>query len=391
MSNRNEITIVSQMFYPDTISTAKVMTDIAEGISDEFVVKVICQDRSYVDPAILYEDSRLPDTSVEIDRVSVPALNKNKMVSRFMLSVAVSRRIKSKLIKTCSNVYLAVSNPPNLPVIVGRHARKTSSKFIYLLHDLYPDVLAKLGYLSPRSPVYSYLKSITRKSLELADAVVVLGRDAKDYLGKEYGISNEKIEIVPNWIPSISVSSEIDKTEYNKRPFNLVYAGNIGETAEVELLLKAMKEIEELSVVLYIVGGGKYKNRYEKLSQQLDLRNVIFTGYVGDSEFEAFLSKADAFVVSLKQSLYGISVPSKTYHYLKYDKPILGLLPENSEIALLIEETASGMVCSDYTVNALANTIRSITEFKGHVYRSNISDKYSKKRAIASLKRIFRC
>jgi len=366
------------------------MTDIAEGLSDEFSIKVICQDRSYVDPEKVNEDHQLPGTTVEIERIRVPAFDKNKAVSRLILSGVLSSKIKRKLRQTNSSVYLSVSNPPNLPLLVGKHAKRVSSRFVYLLHDLYPDVLAKLGYVSENSPIFKYLKRSTRRAFDLADIVIVLGRDVKDYLNREYGISNEKIRIIPNWIPRSSEPTKIVDTGETERPFRIVYAGNIGETAEVELLIRAMKQLDGLAVELYIVGSGKYKDNCEKLSSQLDLKNVFFTGYLEDLEFERVLSRAGAFFVSLKKELYGISAPSKAYHYLKYGKPILGLLPENSEIALLIEESSSGIVCSDYSVDALVDSLRSIVEFKELGNRENVYEQYTKARAILRFKELLK-
>ncbi|PIJ63030.1 glycosyltransferase family 4 protein [Mesotoga sp. H07.pep.5.3] len=388
MSNRREVTVVSQMFYPDTISTARVMTDIAEGIADEFDVKVVCQNRSYVDPSRFLEDNELPGTSVKIDRIKVPGLDKNKMLSRIILTAIVSRNIRNKLKETNSDVYLSVSNPPSLPVLVGRHARKASSKFIYLVHDLYPDVLAKLGYISESSKVFKYMKRATEEALELADSVVVLGRDVKEYLNNKYGISNDKIKIIPNWIPNPSESLRKIEPFNRDSSFRLVYAGNLGETAEIELLIQAVRKFDGVDFELYIIGGGKFKNYYEKLTNQLGIKNVTFTGYLEDMQYEEHLSRADGFFVSLKKDLYGISVPSKTYHYLKYRKPILGLLPENSEIALLIEETNSGIVCSDYNVDALADSIKSIIEYEAVGDTDIVVNPFSRERAIASFKSI---
>lgn len=388
MSNRREVTIVSQMFYPDTISTARVMTDIAEGIADDFDAQVICQNRSYVDPSRFLDDNELPGTSVKIDRIKVPGLDKNKMLSRIILTAIVSRNIRKKLKETNSDVYLSVSNPPSLPVLVGRHARKASSKFIYLVHDLYPDVLARLGYISEGSKVFKYMKRATEEAFELADVVVVLGRDARDYVNSKYGVSNDKIKIIPNWIPNPTES--LRKTEPFNRDssFRLVYAGNLGETAEIELLIKAMRKLDGVDVELYIIGSGKFKNYYEKLTNQLGIKNVTFTGYLEDVQYEEYLSRANGFFVSLKKDLYGISVPSKTYHYLKYGRPILGLLPENSEIALLIEETNLGIVCSDYNVDALADSIRSIVEYEAAGDMDILVGRFSRERAIASFKSI---
>lgn len=390
MKNKNEITIVSQMFYPDTISTARVMTDLSEGISDEYKVRVICQNRSYIEPEKLFHESCLPKSSIEIIRFGVPALDKNKMLSRLLLSLATSVGVKRKLRETNSEIYLAVSNPPNIPLIVGKYAKKVSSKFVFLLHDLYPDIFYKLGYMKKNSFIYKHLKQITKKAFDIADVVIVLGKDVKKYIVKEYGVNKEKIEIITNWIPRKLESINTLKSETNREKdyFKLVYAGNIGETAELELLIRAFKEVEDLPLELIVVGTGKYKKYHELLARKLEMNNVVFTGYLQDNEFEDVLSKANGFFVSLKKDLCGISVPSKIYHYLKYKKPILGLLPKESESTLLIQKSGLGIICNDYNVNSLAESLKKIISFKNLRIDEDINKQYTWENVMTDFKKL---
>ena len=42
LRSKNKIWIVSELFYPETISTAYIMTEIAKSLSTEYKVEIIC-------------------------------------------------------------------------------------------------------------------------------------------------------------------------------------------------------------------------------------------------------------------------------------------------------------------------------------------------------------
>ena len=53
----------------------------------------------------------------------------------------------------------------------------------------------------------------------------------------------------------------------------------------------------------------------------------------------------------------GMSVPSKFYYYLSAGKPILAILPEQSEVARAINEDCLGCVCTNDDPDCAAEAI----------------------------------
>ena len=360
-----KIVIVSQMFYPDAAATAKVMADIALHLaSNGFSVEVICQDRSYLDASIQYPE-RENWNGIEISRVQLPCLDKNSLLQRIWLLVRFSLGAYRKLRISNGSLFFAVSNPPWMGFLASRAAEKKKKPFVFLLHDLYPDILARLGKLSESSWIYRLSRWITRKTFNGADKIIVLGRDTKHYLLEHYNVRNEKLEIIPNWGPdspdhSICSNSTKESTP-NEKPFRVVYSGNLGETAEFETLLLAAEicitKGKDLEFI--ILGNGKKQKWLKDQIEARHLTNLMLMEFLPETQYREFLASASAFFVSLGKDLKGISVPSKTYTYLAAGKPVLALVPEGSEIALAIGEDGFGTVVP-YDPSALADAILSL-------------------------------
>jgi len=357
-----DVLLASQMFYPDIAATAKVMTDLAFDIAEHgYSICVVTQNRAYNNPEIVYPEEDNTG-GVSVNRFSVPKMSKNSLAGRALLSYIVEKRALGIVRKLDSRLYMAVSNPPNMALRIARYASSQGKPFIYILHDLYPDVLVKTGKLKTTSRIAKQLRKMSEDTFSLSSRIVVLGRDAADYLVKEYSVPDNKIEVITNWGPESGSKSFSAKSVFRNKysleeNFIVLYSGNIGETAELDILLDCAKLLEgrDDKIRFVIVGNGRHRDNIEKRSRELS--NTIVLDFLPEEEYLQMISEADCFFVSLKKDLYGNSVPSKTYYYLSAGKPIVGLLPENSEVALAIEENNLGFVCSDYTPETLKNII----------------------------------
>lgn len=364
--------LVSQMFYPDSAATAKVMRDIAIALrEDGFSVEVLSQNRSYLNPEEVYPESECYQ-EIQVHRVKIPKLNKNSLLQRLWLLLTFTLKAQRKLSDLSGDVYLAVSNPPWIGYWVARKARKSGKPFVFILHDLYPDVLARLGKLSERSLIYRISKYVTKSILDYSSKVVVLGRDAVRYLKSHYDLRDEKMEVVTNWGPSLTDSGREGKSELQELPaaekgFVVLYSGNLGETADFEVLLDAAEVSwkRQVNVRFLIIGQGKKRSWLEQQVRSRGLVNVEISGYLEEEKYLECLNGADAFFVSLRRELAGISVPSKTYYYLSAGKPIIGVVPEGSEIDLEIREDGYGISVL-YDGQSLADGILKLAQDQGY-------------------------
>lgn len=392
--------MVSQMFYPDGAATAKVMGDIATSlVSEGFSVEVICQDRSYLDPSQKYEEAEIWK-GVKIHRVKLPKLDKNSLLQRMLLLFLFTVGAYSKLNNTEGDLFFAVSNPPWMGFLVSKIAKRNNSPFVFLVHDLYPDVLEKLGKVSERSLVFGFSKFITGKTLRSSEKTIVLGRDAKEYLAEHYDLEDDKIEVITNWGPELSKLDEGTKKErHGSDPeiFRVIYSGNIGETADMEILASTAKlclrQCENIEFL--VIGSGKKKDWLEKQVRDFKLDNLKLYDFLPEKKYRETLDLASVLFVSLEKNLKGISVPSKTYSYLSAGKPILALVPEGSEIALEIAEDDFGLVVP-YNSEAFMEAILSLKkDCEVHSRKSNnatrvFKEKYNRSAVVSRFSELFR-
>lgn len=345
MGEKVTIKVVSQMFYPDIASTAKVLSDLFFHIDESYQINVLCQNRSYIASEISYDDETHLN-NLFIKRVKVKNTNKNNIIHRVFNFIELYRKFKKELKKAKEDIFFCVSNPPFLPYLTIKHAKKINKKTVFLLHDLYPDVLIKLGKLKKNNLISKLIHYMNSYAFKNSDKIVVLGRDTKNYLLENYGVNNEKIEIITNWgknkIP-LPQKSNFRKTHTLLNKFVIMYTGNLGETAEFDTLLNTAKIMNNDDIKFVIIGDGRKKRDIEKTINEIQLNNVILLGYQPEDEYYAILNSADALFVSLRKELRGISVPSKTYTYLSVGKPIIAVVPKGSEVELSIKEDKYGI------------------------------------------------
>ena len=392
--------MVSQMFYPDEAATAKVMGDIATSlVSEDFSVEVICQNRSYLDSSQRYEKIEFWQ-GVKINRVKLPKLDKNLLFQRMLLLFLFTVGAYRKLKNTEGDLFLAVSNPPWMGFLVSKIAKRNKAPFIFLMHDLYPDVLEKLGKMPEKSLVFRILKFITGKTLRSSEKTIVLGRDAKEYLAEHYDLEDDKIEVITNWGPELSkLDKGVEKEGRgsDQEIFRVVYSGNIGETADMEILVSTAKLCLEQceNIEFLVIGSGKKRDWLEKQIRDFKLVNLKLYDFLPEKKYRETLDSASALFVSLEKKLKGISVPSKTYSYLSARKPILALVPEDSEIALEIAEDNFGLVVP-YNAKGCMEAILSLkNDGKIHSLKSAnaervFKEKYNRSAVIFRFSKLFR-
>lgn len=364
----SDILIATQVFHPDIVAVSKIMTDISIGLAQYFDVEVLTQNRDYNDPSINFLDSE-EYSGVKITRVNVPPLSKNKNFQRAILSYLFGRRVWSYLLKRDYAVLSSVSLPINMAHKVAKVATIKKRHFVYFLHDLYPDVIEKSDISSLAGEVLiRRLRTTTKEIFSMSSKIVVLGRDVKDYIKANYNVPEEKIEVITNWSTAEEKSIRTEDLSQHREKrgwigkFIIVYSGNLGVTADFDVLLKAAVKLNncDKDIKFVLVGRGRKRQYIENFAETNNLKNLELLDFVPNEEYQVLIASADVLFVSLNKNMFGISVPSKTYSYLSAGKPILGLLPENSEIACEIEEDKYGILCTDYHPDTLVDTILSL-------------------------------
>lgn len=395
-TNKQRLWVISELYYPEMTSTGYYLTKIAEGLSGEFDVKVVCGQPNYS-----ARGTKAPKREVlkgvEIFRVFGTTLDKNvipfRILNMLTLSFAVFFRCFRSFRK--DDWVLVVTTPPLMPFLTGAAALVRRSKHFLLIHDCYPEVLYATGKLSERSIFSRLLEYMSTRLLKAADGVIVVGRDMKQKIASKRGESAD-IFVIPNWaeletvFPTPKTGNPMLLEQSLEDNLVFLYAGNIGYPNDIETFLGAAEILQEQcpSAHFIFLGEGVKKSHLENKVKTKQLKNITVLPGRPRSDQIVFLNACDVGIVSLISQMKGVSMPSRTYNIMAAGKPILALCDPGSEIAMVIDEESAGWHINPGEIKDLVNTICLIAESRetlsiyGTNARNAALEKYSLKTAI---------
>jgi colanic acid biosynthesis glycosyl transferase WcaI len=120
----------------------------------------------------------------------------------------------------------------------------------------------------------------------------------------------------------------------------VMYAGNVGFSQSLELLIAAARALPDVTVV--INGDGAARAELQRLANELP--NVRFAGYQPKDRLPEVLASADLHVVPLRAGLGNVSVPSKTYSILAAGRPVLAAIDAGTEVPRMLAASGGGRV-----------------------------------------------
>lgn len=342
-----KIFIVSELFYPDTCTTAHILTKIADRLSKQHEVSVICGPSGYDNSQILSESDKL--NNIDIIRIGKSNFDKNNIPQRILKFVTLTCQLTNELRKRVDSKdeVLIVTNPAPLMVFISGLKYFKHFNLTILVHDVFPENTIPAGIFKSESNIlYRLIRKVFNKAYSTADRLIVLGRDMKDMMNMKIANSRRKpdVTIIENWSEHADCISETNVSP----KVNILYAGNIGRVQGLEFVINALQKTTNKDLNLTLRGSGAMLDHITD--------NYPFIQYEGsfnrENQFE-ILSKCDIALVTLSKGMYGLGVPSKTYNILAAGKPILYIGDPRSEVSLLIKENNIGWSFAPENTNEL--------------------------------------
>jgi colanic acid biosynthesis glycosyl transferase WcaI len=348
-----KLTIITPHFQPDVAPTGEVVTrivtELAERRHELHVVTSFPFYRHHrVEPPYQKAILRHEDTPWgHITRVNPwPTDDKLNLVKRGLafagfsaLTAAVGARAGP------TNGVLALSPPLTLGVSGWIVARRNRCPFVFNVQDVYPDVAIDLGMLShPR--LIAATRALERFCYARADAITVLSEDLKSNVMKKTR-SPDAVRVIPNFVDTEVIRPAPARNSY-RREFGLddktvvMYAGNVGLSQSLELVLDAAERLAGRDDVVFVVNGqGAARDRLEQRGRGLG--NVRFVDMQPAARLPEVLAAGDVHLVPLRKGLARSSVPSKTYSILAAGRPLVASVDAASEVARIVESSGAGV------------------------------------------------
>lgn len=395
------ILLVSELYYPEEISTGYILTKIAEGLALNYPIQVITgpPDYSGLKQAPRFEIRN----NVKIERVSAISLNKNKLVSRLFRSILLSLKLAVKTIKLAKrgDVIFIVTNPAPLLMLMTVVSRLKRTSLVVLVHDVFPENLEAANIFKKNTLSFKILLRLFNFVYKAADHIIVIGRDMENIMANKIKGTGPEISMITNWadvedvFPTERSLNKIIKEFQLENKFIVQFAGNIGRVQGIEQMVDVAEILKDEKIHFIFLGEGAKKKWVMDQIQERKLSNVTVLNFMPRKEQQVFLNACDVGLVSLAPGMTGLGVPSKTYNILAAGKPVIAIVDPISEIGRVVSEEKVGWVVSPGDMNGLALVIREASRSKdikemGIRARSVAENQYSLDKIIKNYKDAFR-
>ena len=330
-----------------------------------------------------YEKNKIVEEVHEgVHITHVPIIpRKHNVINRF-LNYHSYPSSANKEIEKLSGDYDVVFAKQSSPVMMVepaiRYAKKWNKKVVMYCMDLWPASL-EVGGIKKTSPIYKFYYDLSKKIYTNVDKILVTSRMFQNYFIEEFGISEDRIEYLPQY--AISEFNNIpEQTEKNTTDF--VFAGNVGAAQNLYVVLKAAKSVqqEEISdngkkICFHIIGDGQELDNLKKYAQDNGIQNVIFHGRKPSEEMPRYYAFADAMIVTLTANpLVALTLPAKVQSYMAAGKPILA--SANGEIANVIKESGAGFCAQADDIQGFVENIKLFLDSEKRFNMGNDAKRY---------------
>ena len=258
-------------------------------------------------------------------------------------------------------------NPPitvGLSGFIVRLARR--APIVFNVQDIWPDCLMIIGQIrnSLLIRTFQYLEKFIYR---VSSRITVLSEGMKQNLTSK-GVKKDKIVVIPNWADLDHIRPVLKENNFRSAHnlnghFVVMFAGNLGYISVLDTVLDAAELLKhDPSIVFVIVGEGNAKSRLVERAELMGLANVRFLPTQPKEVLPEMLGAADVSLVTLNQHLGQLNVPSKTYSIMASGRPVLAAVPDDSEIARLVQEADCGVWVPPEDAQSLAKCIQSLSK-----------------------------
>lgn len=346
MNTKKRIVIVTELFYPDETSTARILTTIAENLKDSFEVLVLTGPKSYandINLIHLHDDHQ----EINVQRVWVPALDKNKLISRFIRIILLSFGLAWRVLVASrrDDIVFSVTNPAPILVLLAVIKKLKKFTLALLVHDVFPENAVAAGVISNKMPFYSSVQKVFGWAYGSAEAVIVIGNDMATVVSRKTEKYRNKLALIENWAETNFITP-IPRCDSKLATWGLSdkivvqYGGNIGRAQGILEFVDCVIPAENSAVHYVFCGSGALTNQLTRKVQ--DRPNFSLKEAYPRSDQRLILGSCDIALILLGPDMYGLGVPSKAYNIMAASKPILFVGPEDSEIYNLVKKNDIG-------------------------------------------------
>lgn len=341
-----EVILIAEFVDPKINSTGLYWYDIAKELAKKTKVTILS-------PHI--------DKSLELMGCNIREVkSKNKFFSKILpTKILISLNIFSAIrsLEFRNSKVLIGTNPYLLPLIIPYIKLKKPKRLNLLCYDLFPANISSQSNLFLR-PIFSILSFVFSYVYKSCDKVIAVGRDMKSKLIEfNYG-DTDSILYMPNWAQK-NKTFQIQKSNNNKKKLKILFFGNFGRFQAIPEILNQISNVANDNVEFLFAGSGENERLIKKAS--LNDSRIIFLGKISMKKKDHIYTQTNLSIVSIKNGMRGLCVPSKAYFSLINSHPIICFVEKNTELDYLCKDYNCGWVVDLMNKNALNTLIEKLS------------------------------
>lgn len=301
---------------------------------------------------------------------------------------------------------LPLGSTPPINGMLGVLLKKIKGiPYVYTVQDVFPDSLVNTGMTHEGSLLWKIGNWISNITYKHASHIIVINESMKQNL-LEKGVPEEKISVVYNWIDTDKVhpidrneNTLFDELGIDREKFIVTYAGNLGNSQNVELLLDCAEQLSDYADITFVVfGEGSRKEAFEKEIADREIDNIKLFPLMPVNRVSEVYSMGDASMVVCKKGVGGSAFPSKAASIMATGTPIIASFDICSDLCQMIMAEEIGL-CADAedteaTVEAILKLYHNrelyekFSESSRKLACSRFSKKFGVKRKIEILEKV---
>lgn len=373
MTRALRVVVVCPHFAPDTAPTGDVITRIVDELASHnielHVVTSLPWYRNHViEPG--WGGQLMRRESVEwgsITRVHpFPGKDKRSLVRRAIGFLGFSvlcglAAVRAGGLFRKADAVLAMSPPLTLGLTGWLAAKSHRAPLVFNVQDIFPDAAVETGAIT-NSTVISLARWLEHVTYHRSRFVVVLSDDMQLNVRDKVKMSHrDAVVTIPNFVDADAISPGSRITEYRRelgiddRPV-VMYAGNVGFSQSLDLLIEAARQIPDAMFVI----NGEGSARATLIDSARGLSNVVFAPYQDKARLPEVLATGDIHVVPLRAGLGAVSVPSKTYSILAAGRPVVASIDPGTEVPRILDASGAGIAVSPDDAEQFVAAVRSL-------------------------------
>lgn len=354
------IIIISAVFPPEPVVSAKLSYDLATALSEKENVIVVSPT-----PTRPYGFNFEKQTQkgrfkhLQLNSYTCP---ESRLFGRLRETYSFGKACYQFIREHQNSIAYIYSN--TWPLFAQYYSVKAARRFnipiTIHVQDVYPESLANKLPFGGRI-LNKILLPFDKFTCRNATRIVAISENMKQHLSVSRKVDDTKISIVANWQDENAfINYNTENIPRQAQPFTFMYLGNIGPVAGIELLIESFAKAMLTNCRLVIAGSGSIKSNLVKQAAQYPKAHIDFWMAPVD-EVPEIQSFADVMLLPMRKGAASSSIPSKLPAYLFSKKPVIACVEESSDTAKAIRNGECGWILPPENMQLLADCMKNVS------------------------------